>query len=138
MILAWDRPSFDRVIAALALCLGACATAPPAPAAPGIQRTLLQRFDVEGGRELILGLAVIAPGVAAGRHSHAGIETGYVIEGSASLEIDGETPRVLRAGDSYFILAGKVHDARTLGDAPVKVLATYLVEKGKPLSVPAR
>jgi quercetin dioxygenase-like cupin family protein len=105
---------------------------------PGIQRTILQRSDLEGGqREVILGLAEIAPGVAAGRHSHPGIETGYVLSGSATIEIDGEAPRVLKAGDSYFVPAGKVHDARTVGDTPVRVLATYVVEKGKPLATPA-
>ncbi len=105
---------------------------------PGIQRTILQRGDIEGGqREVILGLAEIAPGVAAGRHSHPGIETGYVLSGSATIEIDGEAPRLLKAGDSYFVPAGKVHDARTVGDTPVRVLATYVVDKGKPLATPA-
>lgn len=60
-----------------------------------------------------------------------------MVEGSASLEIEGEMPRLLKAGDSYMIPAGKVHDAKTVGDAPVKVLATYVVEKGKPLATPA-
>jgi quercetin dioxygenase-like cupin family protein len=127
------------LVAAAACWLAACASPPPsAPPAPGIQRTVLQRFDIEGGREVVLGLAVIAPGVAAGRHTHFGIETGYLVEGSATLEIDGEPPRTLRAGDSFFIPAGRIHDARALGDAPVKVLSTWIVEKGKPLATPAR
>jgi quercetin dioxygenase-like cupin family protein len=105
--------------------------------APGIKRTLLQRIDVGDNREAILGLAEIAPGAAAGRHTHPGVELGYVVEGSASLEVEGETPRLLKAGDSYMIPAGKVHDAKTVGEAPTKVLATYVVEKGKPLASPA-
>ena len=106
--------------------------------APGIKRTLLQKSEIPGeNREVILGLAEIAPGAGAGRHTHPGVETGYVLEGSASLLIDGEPARQLNAGDSYTIPAGKVHDARTVGDKPVKVLATYVVEKGKPLATPA-
>ena len=105
--------------------------------APGIKRTLLQRSDVSSDREVILGVAEIAPGGAAGRHTHFGVETGYVLEGAASIEIEGETPKLLRAGDSYLIPAGKVHDAKTVGDVPTKVLATYVVEKGKPLATPA-
>jgi quercetin dioxygenase-like cupin family protein len=105
--------------------------------APAIKRTLLQRIDIAPDREVILGMAEIPPGLAAGRHTHFGTETGYVAEGSASLEIEGETPKLLKAGDSYVIPAGKVHDAKTVGDKPVRVIATYIVEKGKPLATPA-
>jgi quercetin dioxygenase-like cupin family protein len=106
--------------------------------APGIKRTLLQKLDIPAGeREAVQAIAEIAPGVAAGRHTHFGPEFGYVLEGSSELSVDGEAPRVLKAGDSYLIPAGKVHDAKGVGDKPVKVLATYLVEKGKPLATPA-
>ena len=107
--------------------------------APAIKRTLLQRGDVpaEGAREVVLGLAEIAAGGAAGRHSHNGPETGFVLEGLTLLEIDGEAPKMLKAGDSYFIPAGKIHDAKAHGGGPAKVLATYVVEKGKPLAIPA-
>ncbi len=106
--------------------------------APGIKRTLLQRGDVPaiGAREVVLGVAEIAAGGAAGRHSHNGPETGFVLEGLTLLEIDGEAPKMLKAGDSYFIAAGKVHDAKAHGGA-ARVLATYVVEKGKPLAIPA-
>ncbi len=129
------KANTPRIAAALALATLAAATA--IAQAPGIKRTLLQRGDLTGDREVILGQAEIAPGAAAGRHTHFGVEVGYVVEGSSSLEIEGETPRLLKAGDSYFIPAGKVHDAKTVGDAPVKVVATYVVEKGKPLATPA-
>lgn len=121
------------VVALLAAAFAAGALAQ----APAIKRTLLQRIDVGDNREAILGLAEISPGAAAGRHTHFGVEFGYVVEGSASLEVEGEMPKLLKAGDSYMIPAGKVHDAKTVGDTPVKVLATYVVEKGKPLSTPA-
>jgi quercetin dioxygenase-like cupin family protein len=124
-----------RIAAALVLATFAAATA--IAQAPGIKRTLLQRGDLSSDREVILGQAEVAPGAAAGRHTHFGVETGYVVEGSSSLEIEGETPRLLKAGDSYFIPAGKVHDVKTVGDGPVKVIATYVVEKGKPLATPA-
>jgi quercetin dioxygenase-like cupin family protein len=113
---------------------GLAQSSAPALAAAGIKRTILQKSDL-GDREVIMGLAEIAPGAAAGRHYHHGTESGYVMEGSATLEIDGEPVRTLKAGDSYVILAGKVHDARTVGDKPAKVLAFYVVEKGKPLAV---
>ena len=60
-----------------------------------------------------------------------------MVEGSSSLEVEGETPRLVKAGDSFAIPAGKIHDAKVVGDKPVKVLATYIIEKGKPLASPA-
>ena len=131
----------NRPVPRLAACLlmaFAIVAATSSAQAPGIKRTLLQKSEIPGeNREVILGIAEIAPGAAAGRHTHPGIETGYILEGSAQLEVEGEAPRVLKAGDSYTIPVGKIHDARTVGTEPVKVLATYVVEKGKPLATPA-
>lgn len=105
--------------------------------APAIKRTILQRADVaDTGREVVLGMAEIAAGGSTGRHTHFGVETGYVLEGTSMIEIEGEAPKMLKAGDSYMIPAGKVHDAKAHGGT-VKVLATYVVEKGKPLATPA-
>jgi quercetin dioxygenase-like cupin family protein len=133
------RSIFAAALAAgaLAFALDAAAQAPgPAPA-PGIKRTVLQRSDIGNNMEVILGLAEIAPGASTGRHSHFGTETGMVLEGESSLEVEGAAPRLIKAGDSYLIPAGTVHDAKTVGDRPVKVLATYVVEKGKPLATAA-
>lgn len=105
--------------------------------APGIKRTMLQRIDLGNNQELIMGIAEIAPGGSVGRHTHFGIEAGYTLSGTASFEVEGEPPRLLRAGDSYVVPLGKVHDATVVGDAPAKVLAVYVVEKGKPLATPA-
>ena len=108
--------------------------------APGIKRTILQRADLEGNaaRECVLGMAEIAPGGSAGKHIHHGIELGYVSEGEAELLVDGEPPRRVKAGDSWVIPALRPHDARNTGAGPLKVVATYAVEKGKPLSEPVK
>ena len=130
-----------NMIARIALfaCVGTLVAAGVSVAqAPGIKRTLLQRTDIGNNMEMILGLAEIAPGGSTGRHTHFGTESGYLMEGSASMEVEGETPKLLKAGDSYTIPANRIHDAKAVGDAPAKVLATYVVEKGKPLATPAK
>ncbi len=109
-----------------------------ASAQEGIKRTPLQKVDFPDGYTTVTGLAEIQPGVAAGRHTHPGIETGYVLEGETVLSIDGEPDRTMKAGDSYTIPAGVPHDARAVGEAPVKVLGIYIVERGKPLASPAQ
>ena len=124
----------SHVLAAIALLFAIAGSAQ----APGIKRTLTQKFDIPAGsREAVQAVAEIAKGAAAGRHTHPGPEFGYVLEGTSVLEVDGEAPRTLKAGDYYLIPEGKIHDAKGTGERGVKVLATYLVEKGKPLATPA-
>jgi quercetin dioxygenase-like cupin family protein len=105
---------------------------------PGIKRTILLRTDDPGRPtyEAVMGIAEIAPGAMAGRHRHPGIEIGYVLEGSVTLEHEGEPARTLKAGDAFKNEPG-LHNAKNTGTTPVKILAVYLVEKGKPLAEPA-
>jgi len=106
---------------------------------PGIQRTVVERSDVSvPGREAVIVRVEIAPGGAAGRHTHPGEEISYVEEGTGELLIDGKPARSLKAGDGFVVPAGAVHDARNTGTQPMKVVAIYLVEKGKPMATPAR
>lgn len=105
----------------------------------GIKRTLLQKQDLSvAGREVIMGQAEIPAGASAGKHYHHGEEVGYVLEGESVLEIDGQEPMTLKPGQSYSIPAGKAHDAKASANGPVKVLAVYIVEKGKPLAEPVK
>jgi quercetin dioxygenase-like cupin family protein len=121
----------------LGLSLGLTALAQlPAEVSP-IKRTPLQRFEVPGTLyETVIGIAEIAPSVAIGRHTHPGPESGYVMAGSFELVIDGQAPRLLKAGDSYQVPPGAVHDAKA-GPEGAKVIATYVVQKGQPLATPA-
>ena len=104
----------------------------------GIKRTDLQRHDLSvPGREVIQVRVDIAPGVVAPRHSHPGEEIIYVIEGSLEYEVDGKPPVTLKAGDVLFIPYGGIHSAKNVGSGNAAELATYVVEKGKPLVVVA-
>lgn len=107
--------------------------------APGIKRTDLQRHDLSTpGKEVIQVRVDIAPGILAPNHSHPGEEIIYVLEGTFVYEIEGEAPKTLKAGDVLFVPAGKVHSAKNIGSTNAAELATYIVEKGKPLVVPKK
>lgn len=128
-------PTGSLALAALLACLVVAG----AEAQEGIKRTPLQRLDVPDSQyETVMGLAEVMPGASSGRHSHPGIEIGYVLEGESVLRIDGQPEQRLAAGDSYRIEAGAVHEASNLGATPAKVIAVYVVEKGKPLALPAQ
>ena len=79
----------------------------------------------------------IAPGAAAGRHTHPGEEISYIIEGEGEILVEGQPPLKVKAGDGFVIPNGAKHDARNTGQKPLKLSAVYLVEKGKPLATPA-
>lgn len=106
---------------------------------PGIKRTDLQRHDLSApGREVVQTLVELDPGAAFGRHSHPGEEIIYVLEGSLEYEVEGKPPSTLKPGEVLFIPAGTIHAARNVGSVKGAELATYIVEKGKPLVVPAK
>jgi quercetin dioxygenase-like cupin family protein len=75
----------------------------------------------------------IEPGTVAPRHSHPGEEIIYVLTGTFVYEVDGQPPMTLSAGDVLFIPAGAVHSARNVGSVTASELATYIVDKSKPL-----
>jgi quercetin dioxygenase-like cupin family protein len=103
---------------------------------PGVKRTDLQRHDLGvPGREVIQVHVELAPGVAFPKHSHPGEEIIYVLTGSLEYEVEGKPPVILEAGDVLFIPAGTVHSAKNVGSNSGAELATYIVEKGKPLVV---
>jgi quercetin dioxygenase-like cupin family protein len=102
----------------------------------GIRRTDLQRHDLGvPGREVVQVRVEFDPGVAFGRHSHPGEEIIYVLEGSLEYRVEGKPPVTLKAGEVLFIPAGTIHAAKNVGNGNGAELATYVVEKGKPLVV---
>ncbi len=101
---------------------------------PGVKRTDLLRHDLGvAGREVVQVRVELAPGVAFPPHSHPGEEIAYVTEGELEYRLEGEAPVTLKAGEALFIPAGTVHAARNVGSVNAAELATYIVEKGKPL-----
>ena len=105
----------------------------------GIKRTDLQQHDLSvPGREVIQVRVDFAPGAVAPKHSHPGEEIVYVLEGSLEYEVEGKPPVTLQAGDVLFIPAGTIHSAKNVGGGNGAELATYVVEKGKPLVVPVK
>jgi len=106
--------------------------------ASGLTRTLVGKADVSvPGREAVVARVEVAAGAKAGRHTHPGDEISYVLEGEATLLIDGQPPRKVKAGESFVIPAGVVHDAHNDTASPIKLVGVYVVEKGKPLATPA-
>ncbi len=124
-----------RTMAIAALIAGSLLASPMAQAQQaGVKRTDLQRHDLSiRGHEAVQVRVDLAPGVAFPRHSHPGEEIIYVLGGTMEYQIDGTPPVTLKTGDVFFVPAGAVHAARNVGSDTASELATYVVEKGKPL-----
>ena len=100
----------------------------------GIKRNELVRDALSTpGREVIQVSVEFDSGAAFGRHRHPGEEVAYVVEGTLEYQVDGKAPVTLKAGDAFFIPAGTIHAAKNVGPGKGVELATYIVEKGKPL-----
>jgi quercetin dioxygenase-like cupin family protein len=130
--------------AACALCaitefVAADASAQGAPPpSGGVNRKILSKTDgPAAGYETVLVEAEIEAGIAVGRHTHPGIESGYVLEGGFELPIQGMETRMLKAGDAFQVPPNTPHAGGKAGTAKSRLLITYVVEKGKPLASPA-
>jgi quercetin dioxygenase-like cupin family protein len=110
-----------------------------APAQTGFKRIPVQQGDLSApGREGVQAIAELSPGAESGRHTHPGEEFGYVLEGTLTLELQGKPAATKKAGEAFIIPAGTVHNAKNTSKAVAKVLATYIVEKGKPVATPVQ
>lgn len=133
------------VVTALLLAPGLAVAQQPSPqpvtagaqANSPIKRTPLQSFDVPGTNQTTVIMRVeVTPSSQIGRHTHPGIESGYVLEGDMVLIIEGQPDRTLKAGESYQVPPGAIHDGKS-GDKGAAIIATFVVEKGKPMAAPA-
>ena len=130
------KHAISNLLAAILLTAGTASAATPTPS--GVTRTDLQRHDLSiAGRETVQARIDIAPGAMAPWHRHPGEEVIYVIEGTLEYQLEGQPPVTVTAGQVLFVPAGVAHMARNRTATNGAELATYIVEKGKPLLVPA-
>ena len=126
--------STAQLVAATMLFVGSDVSPQAATASTGIKRTHLQRNDLGmAGYEAVHVRDDFDPGVTSGKHAHPGEGIICVLEGSLEYQIEGRPPVTLKAGDVVFVPAGAIHTARNAGRSKAAELATYVVEKGKPL-----
>jgi quercetin dioxygenase-like cupin family protein len=116
----------------------AAAQGTPTATTPGVTRKILSQMDGPMPGYVTVNVeAEIEPGVFVARHTHPGIESGYVLEGGFDLPIQGQPTRTLKPGDGFQVPPETPHAGSKNGDKTTKVAVTYVVEKGKPLASPA-
>jgi quercetin dioxygenase-like cupin family protein len=105
-----------------------------------IKRNVLSKEDLGSvpGHEGLVVRVEIAPGAREGKHTHPGEVFAYVEEGALVLNVEGRPTVTVKTGEVFFVPAERVHWGENAGTTPCKLLATFVVEKGKPLSSPAK
>ena len=106
-----------------------------------VKRTELLKTDLEGmaGKEGVMYIAELAPGATAGKHFHPGPEFAYILDGSLTLEPQGQAPQTFKTGEVFHNPGKNVHDAKNASTtAPAKVLVFIVSEKGQPLATPVQ
>jgi quercetin dioxygenase-like cupin family protein len=101
----------------------------------GIKRTVLRSIDFPAGYTTVTAIVELAPGSCSGRHTHPGIDSGFVMQGDFVLKVDGKPEQTFKAGDSFETQPLMPHDACSVSGT--KLVDTWVIEKGKPLASPA-
>jgi quercetin dioxygenase-like cupin family protein len=102
---------------------------------PAPTRTVLQKQDLQAqGEEGVMVLVDIPVGAREGRHTHPAEVFVYVLEGTLTLDKEGKPSASYKAGETFFVERGIVHEGRNAGKTPVKAVAVFVTDKGKPMT----
>jgi quercetin dioxygenase-like cupin family protein len=106
---------------------------------PAFKRSVLQQFDLSApGHEAVMAMVEFPAGSETGRHTHPGEEISFVEAGPFVLEIEGQPAKTLQTGEAFMVPAGKIHNGHPAAGRTAKVVATYVIEKGKPVTTPVK
>ena len=120
---------------ALAVAAFSVAALPSQSAEPTVVRKVLMQQDLPiPGYSTALVSVDIPVGGREGRHTHPGALIVYVLEGALSLDYEGKQQVTYKAGETFFVEAGKIHEGINKGTVPIKALASFVVPKGQPIT----
>jgi quercetin dioxygenase-like cupin family protein len=98
----------------------------------------LVKTDLTGieGKEIIVAEVDAPPHSVTPLHTHPGDEVVYQIEGTVNSAANGKTQE--RHPGEVSIFKRGVVSGGTVGDEPSRLLAILVVDKGKPVTIPAK
>jgi quercetin dioxygenase-like cupin family protein len=102
---------------------------------PNVTRKVLMQQDLNiPGYTTALISVEIPVGGREGRHTHPGTLIVYVQEGTLTLDYEGKPTKAYKAGETFSVEPGKIHEGINKGNTPIKALASFIGEKGKPIT----
>jgi quercetin dioxygenase-like cupin family protein len=130
-----------RFLAVVAVLVSAatCSMLHAQQTGPAIKRTVLLKKDATvEGREFVMAHVEIPPGATEGKHTHPAEVYAYVLEGTPTIEVEGQEARTLKPGEVFTVAPGQVHETSNRSSSPVRISAVFFAEKGKPLTTPVQ
>jgi quercetin dioxygenase-like cupin family protein len=109
------------------------AAAVAAPQPTGVPITTYDVPSDKGAQEVQVLKRTFPAGSTSGWHVHPGVETAYLLSGEMLLEMAGQPPMRMRAGDSFTLPRGAAHNGSNVGRVPAVMVITYVVDKGAPI-----
>ncbi len=122
------------IIASVALSATALAQAPGISVRPLLRTTLSD----DSTKDVVTIEVEFAPGSTTGRHIHPGDEFAALLEGRLEVRTEGEEPRQVRGGEGYHNRRDVVHETVNVGDTPARMITTFVIDRGKPISIPVK
>ena len=102
--------------------------------ANGVTRQILSRTDgPSAGYETIIMDVKLDKGTVVARHTHPGIESSYVMEGSVEVPVEARETKVYNAGEAIQIPPETPHAGGKPPTENVHSMVNYIVKEGKPL-----
>lgn len=136
--MAVRRPTVYALVLTVGVALGLVADR-AIDAQPTPTNTILLKHDVTGysSREGVIVDTTIPLMAQSGWHHHPGQAFTYILDGEGVVQIKGQPqPTAIKPGTALVIDDDVVHNAKNTGPTPLRILTVYVVDKGKPLTVP--
>jgi len=133
--------TFAIAAAAAALLVVGADAQPAAPAKPIQARMFLDHVPLSGvpGKTTTMISVEWPPNASSGRHYHDGDEYGLVTEGTLRITyFNGKPPLIVKQGEAYHNPAGVVHETRNASSTVAYSISVLVIDRGKPLSTPAK
>jgi quercetin dioxygenase-like cupin family protein len=99
------------------------------------QRKEMKRVDLSGaaGMEVVSSISEFKPGEELPRHTHHGVEAGYVVKGTM-VQLPGQAPTMMQTGAPILNLRDVAHGGfKVVGPGNLILFTVHTVDKGKPL-----
>ncbi|WP_130618814.1 cupin domain-containing protein [Dyella amyloliquefaciens] len=103
-----------------------------------VQPLMKQAMSEAPGKNVMIATVTLAPGQSAAPHLHPGSIFAYVLEGSVVSQLEGESPRTYRQGDTWYE-APRVHHLVTRNASttqPARLLVWAIVGDKEPIKLP--
>jgi quercetin dioxygenase-like cupin family protein len=125
---------FSLAIAAATLAATASGAQTAAPAAPTSQTHAYFTTPLENDASRVVGMQVVTlpPGAGNQFHRHPGDQWTAILEGEVTLTVQGQPPKVLKAGDGNYVPRGVIHRQQNMSDKPVRYMELSIFDKDKP------